>query len=171
MTSDLDNTRDQPDHTRDQPDHTRNQPDHTRDRPDHTETGDVSLGDRARNRAYRREFWPGMVGYVVVLLAVSLLGHLDGTSNWRFVLALLPMAPLVLVVRAVMKHLHRVDDYQRQLTYRGLSVGFLVAMTASLTIGFLGFAGLQVPGAGWVVWSLGMTGWAAAPLGTRAWAK
>jgi hypothetical protein len=145
--------------------------DNTRDRPDHTGNGDVSLGDRARNRAYHRQFWPGMVGYVVVLLAVSFWGHLDGTSNWRFALALLPMAPLVLVVRAVMKHLQRVDDYQRQLTYRGLSVGFLVAMMASLTIGFLGFAGLQVPGAGWIIWSLGMAGWATAPLSTRAWAK
>ena len=138
---------------------------------DNTRDPDVSLGDRARSRAYHREFWPGMAGYVVVLLAVSFWGRLDGTSPWRFVLALLPMLPLVLVVRAVVKHLHRVDDYQRQLTYRGLAFGFLVAMMASLTIGFLGFAGLQVPGAGWIVWSLGMGGWAVSPHATRIWAN
>jgi hypothetical protein len=147
MTSDLDNTRDP------------------------AGSKDISFGDRARNRAYHREFWPGMVGYVVVLFAVIAWGDLEGTSPWRYVLALLPMVPLAFVVRAVMKHLHRVDDYQRRLTHQGLAVGFLVAMTASLTIGFLGFAGLQVPAAGWIIWSLGMVGWATSPLTTRAWAK
>ncbi len=41
----------------------------------------------------------------------------------------------------------------------GLAVGFAIAMIASLTVGFLGIAGLPMQGAGWVIYSAGMLGW------------
>ena len=47
-------------------------------------------GDRARTLAYQRDFWPGLVGYALVL-------------------------PALLVVRAVARHLRRIDGYQRGL--------------------------------------------------------
>jgi len=50
-------------------------------------------------------------------------------------------------------------DYQRLLLLQALGVGFAIAMVASLTVGFLGIAGLPMGGAGWVVYSAGMLGW------------
>ncbi len=124
--------------------------------------GARSAGDKARARAYHRDFWPGILGYGIVLTAVLLWGDLDGPSPWRYVWALLPVIPAGWVVRAVVRHVSRIDDYQRMLLLKGLAVGFAVAMIASLTVGFLGIAGLALPAAGWIVYGAGMLGWAVA---------
>ena len=121
-----------------------------------------SAGDRARSRAYHLDFWPGIVGYVVVLAAVTIFGDLDGASPWRFLWALLPVLPALWVIRAVVRHVRRIDDYQRGLLLRGLAVGFAAAMIASITIGFLDIAGLDVPMGGWIVYGVGMITWAMA---------
>jgi hypothetical protein len=118
-----------------------------------------SAGDRARSRTYVREFLPGILGYVVVLGAVLVWGHLEGHSPWRYVWAVLPVVPALWIVRAVLRHLRRVDDYQRLLLLQGLGVGFAVAMITALTLGFLGIAGLSMAGAGWIMYSAGMFGW------------
>lgn len=123
---------------------------------------DKSVGDRARTRAYHLDFWPGIVGYVVVLGAVTVLGDLDGTSPWRFLWALLPVLPALWVIRAVVRHVRRIDDYQRGLLLRGLAAGFAAAMIASVTVGFLDVAGLDVPLAGWIVYGVGMVAWGVA---------
>lgn len=119
-------------------------------------------GDTVRSHSYHRDFWPGMVGYLVVLAAVVIWGDLDGSNPWRYLLALLPVVPAVWMVRAVVRHVRRVDDYQRGLLLQGLVVGFAVAMIASLTVGFLGVAGLALPAAGWIIYGAGMMGWALA---------
>lgn len=123
------------------------------------DTSTPSRGDRARSRAYHRDFWPGMVGYVLVLAAVSAWGDLDGSSGWRYVWAALPVLPALLVIRAVARHLHRIDDYQRSLLLQSLAVGFGTAMVAAVTLGFLGIAGLPTRLTGWVVYAAGMGGW------------
>lgn len=118
-----------------------------------------SAGDRVRARAYHRDFWPSIIGYVVVLTAVLIWGGLDGESPWRFLWALLPVVPALWMVRAVLRHVRRIDDYQQLLLLQGLAVGFAIAMIASLTVGFLGIAGLPMQGTGWVIYSAGMLGW------------
>lgn len=119
-----------------------------------------STGDKARTRAYLKDFLPSVAAYVVVLTASLVFGHLDGTSPSRFVWAVLPVLPALLMVRAVLRHFRRIDDYQRLLLLQGLGVGFAMTMVAALTLGFLGLAGLPMSGAGWVVYSVGMLSWA-----------
>ena len=121
-----------------------------------------SSGDRARARAYQRDFWPGMTGYGVVLTVVLLWGGLDGPSPWRFLWAVLPVIPALWIVRAVVRHVHRVDDYQRLLLVQSLGVGFAIAMIAAVTAGFLGIAGLPMRSVGWIIYSAGMLGWVVA---------
>ena len=115
--------------------------------------------DSARCRAYHRDFWPGIVGYCVVLWALVLWGGMSGPNRSRYALALLPILPLLLVVRAVVRHLHRMDEYQRLLLLEGWGIGFAVAMLASITLGLLGSVGLPMRGAGWVIYAAGMLGW------------
>lgn len=86
-------------------------------------------------------------------------GHLDGTSPWRFGWALLPVIPALGLVRAVVRHVRRIDEYQRLLSLEGLAVGFAIAMIAAVTVGFLGIGGLPMRAAGWVVYAAGMAGW------------
>lgn len=122
----------------------------------------ASTGDRARARAYYRDFFAGMLAYLVVLLLVVAFGHLDGTSGWRWLWALAPVLPAGWIVLAVARHLHRVDDYQRLLLLQQLAIGFAATMIAALTAGFLGIAGLPMRGAGWVVYGVGMLTWVVA---------
>lgn len=131
------------------------------------DSGSRSAGDRARARAYHRDFWPGIVAYGVVLTAVEIWGHLDGHSLWRHLWALLPVVPAMWIVLAVLRHVARIDDYQRLLLLQGLAVGFAIAMIASLTVGFLGIAGLALPAAGWIISSAGMLGWAVMAIVTQ----
>lgn len=119
----------------------------------------VSSGDRVISRAYQREFWAGMIVYFVFLAAMLLWGHLEGNSLWRFFWALLPVIPALWIVVAVVRHVRRIDDYQRQILLQGLGGGFAVAMVTSVTLGFLAFAGLTVPGMAWIIYSVGMLGW------------
>lgn len=118
-----------------------------------------STGDRVRSRAYHRDFWPGVVGYAVVLMAVLLWGNLEGNSSWRYLWAVLPVVPALWMIRAVLRHIRRIDDYQRLLLLQGLGVGFAIAMITALTLGFLGIAGLPMFAAGWITYSSGMLGW------------
>jgi hypothetical protein len=67
--------------------------------------------------------------------------------------------PALLVVRAVVRHLRRIDEYQRGLLLQGMSVGFGVAMVTAVTMGFLGIAGLGGVLTGWIVYGAGMLGW------------
>jgi len=129
---------------------------------------DSSRGDRARAKAYFREFVPGMVGYVVVLVVVLIFGDLDGTSPWRFVWAILPVLPLLLVLRAVSRHLRRIDEFQQHQLLQGLGIGFAVAMIAAVTVGFLGIAGLDMRLAGWIIFAAGMVGWVVGAAGAAA---
>lgn len=126
---------------------------------DMTRTLDTARGDRERTAAYNRDFWPGMIGYGVVLAGVVVWGGLDGTSPWRYLWVALPVLPALWVLRAVVRHLGRIDDYQRQLVYRGLSVGFGAAMIVSLTAGFAMIAGFSWIGLPWVIYGAGMLGW------------
>ncbi len=119
----------------------------------------VSAGDRVISRAYRREFWFGMIVYVVFVTAMVLWGNLGSDSPWRFVWALLPVVPALWIVVAVLRHVRRIDDYQRHIVLQGLGAGFALAMVASVTLGFLASAGLVVPGMAWIIYSVGMLGW------------
>ncbi|MDQ2881624.1 MAG: hypothetical protein M3Y48_10440 [Actinomycetota bacterium] len=95
-----------------------------------------------------------------MLTAVITWGHLDGHSSWLYLWAVLPVIPALWMVRAIVRHIGRIDDYQRLLLLRGLAVGFAIAMIASLTVGFLGIAGLDLPAGGWIIYGAGMLGWA-----------
>jgi len=109
-----------------------------------------------------------MVGYVVVLVFVLIFGNLDGTSPWRFVWAILPVLPLLLVLRAVSRHLRRIDEFQQHQLLQGLGIGFAVAMIAAVTVGFLGIAGLDMRLAGWIIFAAGMAGWVVGAAGAAA---
>jgi len=114
---------------------------------------------RQVNRRALVEFGIGMVGYLIALSATLVWGHLESSSPWRIAWALLPMIPMLWVLIALLRHIRRIDDYQRFLLLQGLGVGFGAAMIASVTLGFLSIAGLAVPMMGWIIFSVGMLGW------------
>lgn len=126
------------------------------------DTARSSRGDRARSRAYLLEFGIAMGAYVVVLVAVLLWGDMNGHAPWRLALAVLPAVPAAGIAWAVLRHVRRVDEYQRRILLEGLAVGFALAMIAAITLGLLSAAGLVLAAAPWIVYAVGMVGWAIA---------
>lgn len=115
--------------------------------------------DATNRSAYLRDFVPGIVGYAIVLAVVlPLVGdRVEGPGEWA--LLMLPIVPALWVLRAVLLHLRRIDEYQRLLQLEALAAGFGVAMIASLTLGFVGVGGVATRAAGWIVYGAGMAAW------------
>ncbi len=115
--------------------------------------------EREHRRAYLRDFLPAIAGYVVVLaVALSLVGD-EVTTLGEWTLVMLPVVPALWGVRAILRQLHRVDEYKRMVQLESMATGFGVAMVASITLGFVGVAGAATVAGGWVIYSLGMLAW------------
>jgi uncharacterized membrane protein len=124
--------------------------------------------ERRTQRAYQREFFPAVAGYVVVLMLVVALVDFDHAGSWKYAVAALPVLPALCGVRAVARHLGRVDEMQRSVQLTGMAAGFGLAMIAAITIGFFAMAGMATGRWGpWAIYSAGMLGWSV-PVCVRA---
>jgi hypothetical protein len=123
-----------------------------------------STGDRARTRAYARDFVPAIAAYVVAIVAVVAWGGLDGDGPWRYAWALLPVVPAALLVRAVARTVRRADEYARLVHLGNLAAAFGVTVLACVLLGMLTIAGLPLPVAllPWLPFGAGLLGWAVA---------
>ena len=124
----------------------------------------MSEGDRRRSREYLREFLPGMIGYVVAIaVIVGVVDERPTTANR--LLAMLPLVPSLWAMRAIVRMIRRSDELVRSVHYRAMSVGFGAAMMAALATGLFsipGDTGLFGRLAPWLIFSVGMMGWALA---------
>jgi len=100
----------------------------------------------ALRRRYFRDFIPPMAAYVVVMLVWRrLLGLVD--AGWlRLLVALLPAALILLVMRAVARYVRDADEMQRRIELESIGVAAGVTGGGYMTAGFLQIAGLiQAP--------------------------
>ena len=96
---------------------------------------------RAAQRRYVREFLPAMAAYVLLLfVSLELLKHVDAVPL-RAVIVLLPVLPIVFVVRAMVRLVLASDELERRLQLEAISI-------ASLSVGLLSFAAAFLQGAG-----------------------
>jgi hypothetical protein len=97
-------------------------------------------GDRpALRRRYLREFIPAMLSYVVALfLSLWLLKRID--VLWlRAVVALLPVPPVALVLRAIVRRIRDTDELQRRIELESISIA-----TATISLLYMAGAFLQL---------------------------
>jgi hypothetical protein len=88
----------------------------------------------ALRRRYLREFVPATAGYVVALGAsLWLLKRVDEPAL-RVLLALLPVPPVALVMRAIVRYIRDSDELQRRIELEAMS-------TATALVSLLYFAG------------------------------
>jgi hypothetical protein len=107
---------------------------------------------RPIHRRYQREFLPAMLAYAAVMLLIwPLAEHRHGGAA-KIVLALVPMLPLGLAVRAMVRLVLGADELEQRLHLVALAVSSVVVGMVSMTLGFLAAAGaLALPGAA-LVW-------------------
>lgn len=88
-------------------------------------------------RRYTREVVVAMLGYVVLLcLSMYLLRGAEG-AGLRALIALLPVPPIVLVLRAMVRYIRDVDEMQQRIELEAVSAATAFVSLVYLTGGFL----------------------------------
>jgi hypothetical protein len=91
-------------------------------------------------RRYMREFWPPMLAYILIMLLVwPLVDHVQ--SLWgRTALALLPILPMLLVTRAMVRLVMGSDELEQRMNLVGLAIAGTAVGTLCMVGGFLAAA-------------------------------
>lgn len=92
-------------------------------------------------RAYQTELWVAVAVYVVLLLGSIKLARPMADGSLRTALLLLPMLGFVLMIRAIVRHVARIDEYQRLRMLESIGIAFAITGALTFSYGFLETAG------------------------------
>lgn len=110
---------------------------------------------RKVQRRYLREFLPAMAAYIVVLpLSIIVLQRVALTPAWRALVVLLPVLPVLLVVRAVARYMRGLDELQQRIQLQAVSITCAVIATGTFALGFLQGANILPSVPGQMTWVL-----------------
>jgi hypothetical protein len=107
----------------------------------------------ALRRRYLREFMPAMALYVLALfVSIWLLKRVDDIVL-RALVALLPVPPVALAVRAMIRHIRDADELQRRIEVDALAIATACVTLGYLAAGFLQLAKvIDVPSSAAMIW-------------------
>jgi hypothetical protein len=97
---------------------------------------------RPLHRRYSREFWPPMAAYIAVMLLLWPLLPRVHSEALKIALALLPVVPVLFVVRAMVRLVLGSDELEQRIHLIGLAIAATLISTVSLAGGFLAAAHL-----------------------------
>ncbi len=110
---------------------------------------------RPAQMRYLREFFPAMAGYVVLLpVSILLLKHVAMPVPLRVVVVLLPVLPILLVLRAMTRLLQGLDELQQRIQLQAMGVTCAVVGAGTFALGFLQGAELVPLFRGELIWVL-----------------
>jgi hypothetical protein len=99
------------------------------------------MHERRVARAYRAELFTAIAVYVVLLLASIRYGRPLPDGSLRTVVLLAPMIGFGLMIRAIARHVRRIDEYQRLRILESLALAFGITGAVTFSYGFLETAG------------------------------
>lgn len=104
-------------------------------------------------RRYYRELAVPMVAYVVVMLVWKRLLDLVGDGTLRVLVALLPAAIVLWMMRVVVRYVRASDEMQRRIELESISIAAMLVSSAYMAAGFLQTAKLiDVPAKVAMLW-------------------
>ncbi len=95
-----------------------------------------------RHRRFLREFYPAIVAYMVLVFAYRPLLGLVELPLLRAAIALLPVLPIVFVVRAMVRKLRDSDELEQRMQLEAVSIASISVGLLSFALAFLGTAGV-----------------------------
>ncbi|MGO8718877.1 MAG: hypothetical protein ACLQMO_06635 [Acidobacteriaceae bacterium] len=102
---------------------------------------------------YRKQALLGFAVYTVMAFAAMWAVVKYPLGEWRIVVALTPILPVLFIARSIVRMLSSCDELQIKIHMQSLAFSFVGTALVTLTYGFLQMAG--VPAANWVwVWPL-----------------
>ncbi len=109
---------------------------------------------RAVHKRYLREFIPAMSAYVLLILLYGELMPRTENPMWRILLAVLPLLPVLLVIRAIVRVIRDQDELERRIDLEAIAIAAMVTGFGYFSFGFLLNAniGLKVEPAAVAIW-------------------
>jgi len=92
-------------------------------------------------RAYQIELWTSIAVYAVLLVGSIKLARPMPEGWLRTALLVLPMLGFALMIRAIVRHVARIDEYQRRFMLESTGIAFAITGAATFSYGFLETAG------------------------------
>ncbi|MDR7192081.1 hypothetical protein [Luteimonas terrae] len=104
-------------------------------------------------RRYTRELLIGMGAYVgLLIVSLLLLRHIEAPAL-RAVIALLPILPIALVLRAMVRFIRGVDELQQRIELEAVCIAAALVSFGYMTAGFLQAARvIDVPASAAMLW-------------------
>jgi hypothetical protein len=107
------------------------------------------------------EFGLAMLAYLMVLVGSVTVVQANSNADWRYFVALLPVAPAGFVIWLFVRALGRLDELQRRIQMEAF--GFALGTTALVTFGYGFLEGVGMPHLSWtyvlplmaVLWGVG----------------
>jgi hypothetical protein len=107
------------------------------------------------------EFGLAMLAYLMVLVGSITVLQSNPDTSWRYVVAVLPVAPAALVLTIFIRALARLDELQKRIQMQAF--GFSLGATALLTFGYGFLEGVGMPHISWtfvlpimaILWGVG----------------
>jgi hypothetical protein len=121
-------------------------------------------------RAYKTELWTAVAVYAVLLFGSISIGRRMDEGVLRTFVLVIPMIGFGLMIRAIARHVARIDEYQRQRLLETLALAFAITGAVTFTYGFLetaGFPRLSM----FTVWIIMGASWAAVSAMRGWWAR
>jgi hypothetical protein len=105
-------------------------------------------------KMYREQAFFGFAVYAVVAFAAMWAVGKYPLGEWRIVVALTPILPVLFIARSIVRMLSSCDELQIRIHFESLAFAFVGTLLLTLSFGFLqDLAG--VPTANWIwVWPL-----------------
>jgi len=109
---------------------------------------------RAVHKRYLREFIPAMSAYVLLILLYGVLMPRMEGMPWRVVLALLPLLPVAMVIRAIVRVIRDQDELERRIDLEAIAIAAMTTGFGYFSFGFLLNAdiGLEIAPASIAIW-------------------
>lgn len=110
-------------------------------------------------RRYARAMWPAMAAYVLILFGSLFALKLAGLPQWvRALVALAPVLPVAMVMRAMVRYLREIDELQRRIETEAICIAALAVPMAYFAGGFLQLAKvIDIPAGVAMIWVFPLT--------------
>jgi hypothetical protein len=107
------------------------------------------------------EFGLAMLAYLMVLVGSVTVLEANPSASWRYIVAVLPVAPAALVLSIFIRALSRLDELQKRIQMQ--SFGLSLGATALITFGYGFLEGVGMPHLSWtfvlplmaILWGVG----------------
>jgi hypothetical protein len=103
-------------------------------RPDYQPRGRAM---RKVHKRYLREFLPATFAYSVLIIAYGFLARSVDSVFLRSVLVVLPLAPMVLMIRAMVRVIRDQDELERRIDLEAIAIASMLTGFGFFTFGML----------------------------------